>query len=147
MKELNHWVQFFNKIHQLHHLISLVIVIWNCFIHFYLGNKIGDEGAQSLSSVLQQNTSITSLNLSGNSHLKLIIDFYLVNKIGDEGAQSLSSFLQQNTSITSLDLSSNSHLKLFYSFLFSEWYWRWRSSIIEFSSSTKYINYITCSLS
>ena len=55
------------------------------------GNSIGDEGANSLSEALRVNTSLTSLDLRDNS-------------IGDEGAHSLSEALRVNTSLTSLDL-------------------------------------------
>ena len=30
-----------------------------------IGNKIGDEGAKTLSEILDKNTTLTSLNLSG----------------------------------------------------------------------------------
>ncbi|XP_067050400.1 NLR family CARD domain-containing protein 3-like isoform X2 [Acropora muricata] len=59
------------------------------------GNSIGSKGASSLSEVLRVNTSLTSLCLTDNS-------------IGAEGASSLSEALRVNTSLTSLDLRVNS---------------------------------------
>ena len=59
------------------------------------GNSIGAEGATSLSQALAVNTSLTTLNLSRNS-------------IGAEGATTLSQALAVNTSLTTLDLSDNS---------------------------------------
>ena len=59
------------------------------------GNSIDDGGASSLTEALRVNTSLTSLGLDGNS-------------IGDEGASSLSEALRVNTSLTSLHLCDNS---------------------------------------
>ena len=59
------------------------------------GNSIDDEGASSLSEALRVNTSLTSLDLRGNP-------------LGDEGASSLSEALRVNTSLTSLHLRDNS---------------------------------------
>lgn len=47
------------------------------------GNKIGDEGAQSVSETLQENTTVTSLDLGGqeikgdmeNQGIKLILNY------------------------------------------------------------------------
>ena len=59
------------------------------------GNFIGAEGATFLSQALVVNTSLTTLDLSMNS-------------IGAEGATLLSQTLPVNTSLTTLDLSDNS---------------------------------------
>ena len=59
------------------------------------GNFFGNEVANSLSQALRVNTCLTSLNLSRNS-------------IGCEGANSLSQALRVNTSLTSLHLHDNS---------------------------------------
>ena len=58
------------------------------------GNLIQDEGANSLSEALRVNTSLTYLQLSQNN-------------ICAEGAHSLSEALRVNTSLTSLNLSQN----------------------------------------
>ncbi|XP_015759265.1 PREDICTED: uncharacterized protein LOC107338542 [Acropora digitifera] len=58
------------------------------------GNNIFDEGANSLAQVLRVNTSLSTLDLSGNF-------------IGIEGANSISQALRINTSLSSLDLDTN----------------------------------------
>ncbi|XP_044170663.1 NLR family CARD domain-containing protein 3-like isoform X2 [Acropora millepora] len=59
------------------------------------GNSIGDKGANSLAQALIVNTSLSSLGLYSNS-------------IGDKGANSLAQALRVNTSLSSLGLYSNS---------------------------------------
>ena len=58
------------------------------------GNSIGDEGAMHLTNALKVNTSLTKLNLNANS-------------IGAEGAKHLAEAHKLNTSLTTLGLSSN----------------------------------------
>ena len=60
-----------------------------------MGNSIGDSGAASLSQALAVNSSLTNLNLGWNS-------------IGDSGAASLSQALAVNSSLTNLNLKFNS---------------------------------------
>jgi len=57
-------------------------------------DKIGDNGAKSLSDALRENTSLTTLSLG-------------VNNIGDDGAMSLSDALRKNTSLAILFLDKN----------------------------------------
>ena len=58
-------------------------------------DPFGDEGVKSIVLMLENNTSLTSLNLWGNS-------------IGDEGVMELAKVLQNNTTLTSLNLGYNS---------------------------------------
>jgi Ran GTPase-activating protein (RanGAP) involved in mRNA processing and transport len=62
-------------------------------------NHIGDEGVKALAEALQENKSLTSLNLGG--------DAYGINDIGVEGAKALAQALQENKSLTSLNLALN----------------------------------------
>jgi Ran GTPase-activating protein (RanGAP) involved in mRNA processing and transport len=57
-------------------------------------NRIGDEGATELASMLRANATLTTLDLSGN-------------RIGDEGATELASMLGANTTLAKLNLCSN----------------------------------------
>ena len=59
-----------------------------------LFSGIDDEGAKLLADALQQNRTLTSLNLAGN-------------QIGDEGAKALAEALTQNRTLTSLSLGAN----------------------------------------
>ena len=74
-----------------------------------IGNKIGDEGAQSISEMLQVNTTLTSLNLECEKNEKWRKgkndEQMTDNSIGDEGAKALGEMLQVNTTLTSLDLA------------------------------------------
>ena len=59
------------------------------------GNSIGRNGAKALSKALKLNSSLTTLNLTNNS-----IDF--------SGIQALSEALKSNSTLSTLDLSQNS---------------------------------------
>ena len=58
------------------------------------GNGIGRQGAELLAAALEQNTSVTTLDLWDND-------------IGDPGAEQLAAALEQNTSVTTLKLGGN----------------------------------------
>ena len=78
------------------HALSQVLTVNTSLTTLDLsGNSFGDDGATSLSQALAANTSLTTLNLS-------------LNFIGAEGATSLSQALAVNTSLTTLYLSHNS---------------------------------------
>ena len=67
-------------------------------------NKVGDNGAESISRALHSNTSLTSLDMSSVffwSNTLHTID----NKIGYSGAEHISLALQSNTALKSLDVS------------------------------------------
>jgi hypothetical protein len=57
-------------------------------------NAISDEGAAALAEMLQHNSMIATLNLAHN-------------RFGDEGVKALAASLQDNRTVTVLDLSSN----------------------------------------
>ncbi|KAG0025896.1 hypothetical protein BGZ82_009786 [Podila clonocystis] len=59
------------------------------------GNSIGDNGAQSLAEALKNNSTLTTLDLWRNS-------------IGDNGALALAELLERNSSLTTLSLGYNS---------------------------------------
>ncbi|CAF3090785.1 unnamed protein product [Rotaria sp. Silwood2] len=61
------------------------------YLHY---NEIGEEGAKSLSQLLEKNGTLLELNLCGNS-------------IGDKGAQYLAQALEKNETLTKMDLGSN----------------------------------------
>ena len=58
------------------------------------GNNVGPSGAESLSTALKTNATLTSLDLS-------------LNNVCPAGAESLSTALKTNTTLTNLDLSLN----------------------------------------
>ena len=73
------------------------------------GNRIGYEGAKSLSESLGTNTSLTELNLGSDEKCFekriAIKGLRLDNEIGDQGLESLSEMMKINSSLTALDLS------------------------------------------
>ena len=76
-------------------LLSQVLAVNSSLTSLNLsGNGIGNSGATSLSQALAVNSCLTYLNLSEN-------------KIGDSGATSLSQALAVNSSLTNLDLTTN----------------------------------------
>ena len=82
----------------------------------FIGNKIGVEGAKSLSEMLKVNTSLISLNLRGDEKRTKKkengISIWLTdNKIGREGAESMSEILKENTTLTSLNLTCEYKMK------------------------------------
>ncbi|KFH69340.1 hypothetical protein MVEG_04154 [Podila verticillata NRRL 6337] len=58
------------------------------------GNSIGNNGAQALAEALMTNSTLTTLNLEGNN-------------IGDKGAQALTEALKTNSTLTTLNLEGN----------------------------------------
>ena len=73
-------------------------------------NNIGDDAAKLLSDALKTNTTLTSLDLSGEEENMIDkkgrnADWLAGNQIGDEGAKAMSEMLKVNTTLTSLDLS------------------------------------------
>ena len=82
------------------------------------GNNIGIEGAQSIGEILKTNTSLTSLDLEGETtektrekekrhkhdQIKSPHTTIKVNDIGVEGAQSIVEALKTNASLTSLNI-------------------------------------------
>ncbi|CAF1213233.1 unnamed protein product [Adineta steineri] len=58
------------------------------------GNHIDDTGTQYLANVLQNNATITELNISNN-------------EISDVGVQYLADMLRNNTTITKMKLTAN----------------------------------------
>ena len=58
------------------------------------GNYLGPAGAESLATALKTNTTLTNLDLSGNN-------------LGPAGAESLATALKTNTILTNLDFSGN----------------------------------------
>ncbi len=67
----------------------------NCFLDFFLGNNLREEGAKNLAEVLDRNTSLTVLDISGNS-------------LGCDGLKTLSHSLKNSKTIVDLNLGGNS---------------------------------------
>ena len=80
-------------------------MLWiNSLLLLYIGNKIGDCGAESISVALQASRSLKSLDISRAYFL--CTRFHTAgNSIGDSGIASISIALQSNTSLTSLVVS------------------------------------------
>lgn len=57
-------------------------------------NKLGEHGARAMAGMLQENTTLVSINLSGN-------------QLNDRAAQHLGLALTTNTKLENLDLSHN----------------------------------------
>ena len=94
------------------------------FLFTSTDNKIGERGSTSLSEALKSNTTLTTLNLSGEDkrkkthkrHPSTIHSSFLITltdngKFGDSGAVPLSEALKSNTTLTKLDLSSEDKRK------------------------------------
>ena len=94
-------------------------ITFSPFLITSTGNEFGDTGATSLSDALKSNTTLTTLNLSGEDkrkkthkrHPSTIHSSFLITltdngKFGDSGAVPLSEALKSNTTLTKLDLSS-----------------------------------------
>jgi len=94
----------------------------------YLGyNSIRSEGVQELGKLLQENTSLTIINLNGGNHIeydgvRVLADALHNNvtlselclkysSIGTEGAQELVRMLERNTSLIRCDISDSSIAK------------------------------------
>jgi hypothetical protein len=78
-------------------------------------NNIGNEGAIKLSEALKSNSSLSDLNLSGDTCCLISFSLNTENKIGNEGAIQLFEALKSNTSITSLNLNGFKLVALFHS--------------------------------
>ena len=85
------------------------------FIHIYIWNAIGDEGATKISELLMRNNSLQRLGLSGeiiertnNSDNRkwMIYCVWKGNGIGEEGATRISEALMVNTTLTNMGLES-----------------------------------------
>ena len=75
----------------------------------WIGNQIGDEGAQAISESLKINTSLTTLNLGSDKKIRNEKDRrnekkWIGNEIGYEGAKAISESLKINTTLTELNL-------------------------------------------
>ena len=89
---------------------------WN---EAWVGNKIGDEGAKTISESLKINTSLTTLHLSGDEKIRNEkkrtkwneMKEWIGNQIGSEGAKRISESLKINTSLTTLNLSCDEEIR------------------------------------
>eukprot|EP01022_Parablepharisma_sp_SALTPOND_P000656 TRINITY_DN1038_c0_g2_i1.p3 TRINITY_DN1038_c0_g2~~TRINITY_DN1038_c0_g2_i1.p3 ORF type:complete len:216 (-),score=5.45 TRINITY_DN1038_c0_g2_i1:1295-1942(-) len=71
---------------------------------FIVENKIGDEGATAIGTMLLENRSVRVLDLGMN-----LCDYFVGdNGVGNEGAKAIGAALQENDALKSLDLSNSS---------------------------------------
>ena len=87
----------------------------------WIGNKIRDEGAKTISGLLKTNTSLTKLDLRGDdekiTNEKIYVknieyERLIENMIRDEGAKSISELLKINTSLTGLYLGCEEKIRI-----------------------------------
>src|SRR5690606_38982800 len=88
-----------------------------CFISFSLNtdNKIGSEGAIKISEALKSNSSLTSLDLYGNTSYFIPFSLFPDSDIDNEAAFKLSEALKSNSPLTSLYLGINRLIASFHS--------------------------------
>ena len=87
----------------------------------WIGNKIGCEGAKTISETLKINTSLTSLILWSDEKIRNVMreknelewKWWIIigNEIGSEGAKTISETLKINTSLTELDLGCEEKIR------------------------------------
>ena len=74
---------------------------------FILDKMIGDEGAKEIAKLLENNKTLTDLDLRGTFLL-----FILVNNIRVQGAKEIAKSLETNRTLTSLNLESTFFIHL-----------------------------------
>ncbi len=81
-----------------------MLLLW--MIHITSDNYIGDEGAKRIAEVLEKNTTLTHIDLSGDITW-LLNDSHPTsgNLIGDEGVERLAEALEKNRSLTEINIS------------------------------------------